>query len=124
MYVLIPDMKSVTPRSMFNLAPVLKRAFGLPWESWARMLRESAQLSGNYMKMYTACIMHDEMWLHGCGNVIHLSRKWPSRVPVSPLITLLSLHDVKGMRPLCIPRAALHCSWSFTPLSGPDFNMV
>lgn len=71
---------------MFNPAPVLKRAFGLPWESWACMLRESAQLSGNDMKMYTSCIMLDEMWLRGCGNVIHLSRNTQEVALQSPRI--------------------------------------
>lgn len=92
MYFLIPDMKSVTPGSMFNPAPVLKRAFGLPWESWARMLRESAQLSGNDMKMCTACIMPDEMGVEMSFTSRGIHKKRPSRVPVSPLITLLSLH--------------------------------
>lgn len=67
--------------------------------------------------------MHDEMWLHGCRNVIHLLRNTQEAALQSPriptnhaaFIALIFL-DVKGMKPLCIPRGALHCSWNFTPL--------
>lgn len=69
-----PYMKPATPSTRFNPAPVVKRAGHLPSEWMVCLLRERAQLSGNDMEMYKACITHHEIGLHWCGNVFHLSR--------------------------------------------------